>query len=217
MPSGPAALAVLLCLLPGWVYSRLEGRPRTARSSLGELFEVVGAGAVASGLTVLTYVTITGHWDLPVVQPSELTELYVRRNPTRTSWSVAVVVAVACGLGALAAKVQRELRQRQTGERSTYLPETPLWVSALGGKPETVVTVELRDGRKVSGYLEGYDIDADGSPSVFLSPPVKVDHPSAVRPVLRRRVAAEADDFSHHSITIPGSEIVAVWVPYEAS
>ncbi len=216
MPGGPAALAVLLCLLPGWVYWRLEGRPRTTRSSLGELFEVVGAGAVASGLTVLAYVTITSHGDLPVVQPSELTAAYVRHNLTRTSWSLALVVAVACGLGALAAIVQRVLRQRQTGERSTYLPETPLWVSALGGRPETVVTVEIRDGRKVSGYLEGYEVDTDGPPSIFLAPPVQVERPAAVRAVLRRR-GAEAEDFGRHSITIPGSEIVAVWVPYQAS
>lgn len=217
MPGGPAALAVLLCLLPGWVYWRLEGRPRTTRSSLGELFELVGAGALATGVTVLTYITVAERWELPLVAPGDLTRMYARDHLARIGWSAAVVVAVACGLAALAAIVQRKGWQRWTGDRSTYLPETPLWVSALGGRPETVVTVEIRDGRKVSGYLEGYEVDVDGSPSVLLSPPVTLDYPTSPRPRLGRRSKAESDNFSHHSITIPGDEIIAVWVPYEAT
>ena len=168
MPVGPTALAVALCLLPGWVYWRLEGRPRTARSSLGELFEVVGAGAATTGVALLAYVTLASKWDRYLVDPKDLSGTYVRDHLTKASWSAAAIVACACLLGALAAIAQRELRQRRAGERSTYLPETPLWVSALGGKPDTTVTVKITDGRRISGYLEGYEVDVDGPPSISL-------------------------------------------------
>jgi hypothetical protein len=213
MPSGPDALAVALFLLPGWIYWRVEAQPRTARSALGELFEVVGAGAVATGVTLLAYVSLAPRLGSYLVDPRRMSDAFVREHLARASWSLATVVAVACLLAAAVALAQRKWRSTRDGERSAYLPETPLWVSALGGKPDTVVTVEMRDGRKVSGYLQGYDIETEGSPALFLSPPISL---TSAEPDRGTGVCdqTEAQPFKGVSLSIPGSEVVAIWAPY---
>lgn len=104
------------------------------------------------------------------------------------------------------------LRRKRDDDSSRYLPETPVWVRGLGGKSERVVTVDMRDGRRISGYLEAYEVDADGAPGIFLSPPIRVDW---IDPGRRWRPAEpKHDQFRGNGLTIAGSELTAVWSPY---
>lgn len=215
MVAGPAALFVALLLLPGWVYWRFEASPRTARSALGELFEVVGAGAVATGATILAYVSVPDEVrGLKVgdglIDPTDLSARFVQNHLTRVCWTVAALVAIACTLAALAARAQRWYRRHWANDRSTYAPEIPIWVRTLGDK-DRVVTIDLRDGRRFTGYLGGHSVDDDGTPTVFLTPPLTLETPAS-RPVVgwAKQQPAVAD-FSGHAVTIPGPEIISVW------
>src|SRR3954454_698797 len=127
MPAGPAALVVALVLLPGWIYWRLEGSPRTSRSPLGELFEVVGAGALTSGVTALAYVLILdasdgGFRGIQLVDPTRATTAYVQDHLTRVALNVAVVVTLACVLAWLMALGQRNIRAHRDDDHSKYEP-----------------------------------------------------------------------------------------------
>lgn len=213
---GPAALAVALLLLPGWVYWRLEASPRTTRTALGEFFEVVAAGALATGATVLVYASLPNRLagykvgDL-LTDPADLTGAYVRQHITRASWSIAVMVGFACAVAALAAWAQRRYRKHVGNDRSTYVPETPIWVQSMGNT-DCVLTLDLRDGRRVTGYLRGHSVDDDGSPTVFLTPPLVVQKPASSGWRRGRKDSSSSPDrFPIHAITVPGSEIVAVW------
>ncbi len=218
MVAGPAALAVALILLPGWVYWRQAASPRTARSALGELFEVVAAGAVATGVTLLAYVSLPDRLgELKIgahlINPADLSVEFVQSHATKVSWTVAAFVGIACALAALAAKAERWHRKRSSDDRSTYTPEVPIWVPALGNQ-DCVLSVELRDGRLVSGYLGGHSVDEDGTPTIFLTPPLVLETPRGPS-ALGARFLTKAANFGSHSLVIPGAEIICVWRKFD--
>lgn len=214
MIAGPAALAVALILLPGWLFWRRESRPRVTGTNLAELFEVVGAGALFTGISVLAYLSITSAGPpcvagLCVSDPRQFDARYVRANPAEIAWAVAVLVACACGLATLSANHLNRRRTLRAGEDLAYHPQVPLWVSALGGTSAAALSVETRDGRRFTGYLGGYDIGDDAAPSVHLLPPVVIESPASR--TLLASTKSESHTYSAHRVTLPGSEIVAVW------
>lgn len=219
MPGGPAALLVALVLLPGWIYWRLEGSPRTSRSSLAELFEVVGAGALTSGVTALGYVLLleatgTSIWGLGLVDPTRATAAYVQDHLTRVALNSAVVVATACALAALLGWGQARLRAWRDDDHAKYEPEKPLWIRSLGST-DRVITIETRDGRSVVGYFGGDSVDDEGVPTIHLTPPIAVLSPAKARLWSRKPASPIREDFSNDAVTIPGSEIIAVWSPHD--
>ena len=217
MLAGPAALAVALLLLPGWIYWRLEASPRTARSSLGEVFAVLGAGAAASGVTLLVYVSLQKQaTDQPIVgrlvNPSNLTSHYARDEFTRVVWSAAAFVLLACLVAAVGASIQRRIRRWRSGDYTVYEPETPLWVKTLGNV-DAPITVDLRSGSRVTGYFGGHSVDDQGAPTIFVTPPLALTTP-VEPPRFGRPREPRVETFESNAITIPGSEVLLVWTEY---
>lgn len=218
MPGGFAALSVALVLLPGWIYWRLEGSPRLSRTALAELFEVVGAGLLTSGVTALGYVLlldVTGGsvGGTRLADPTRATPLYVQEHLTRVALSSAAVVVTACALASLLGWGQARWRAHRDDDRAKYEPEKPLWIRSLGNR-DHVITVETKDGRSISGYFGGDSVDDEGAPTIYLTPPIAVLTPSRSSRWGRKTLEPDRDDFSENAVTIPGSEIIAVWSPY---
>ena len=164
---------------------------------------------LTTGLTLLGYVN-AAHLTDKIVQPADLDDAYVAHHPTAMAWLVASLVGVSCLLAIVAAGIKRRWSGKGSG-RVRYVPHQPLWVSTLGSKAESIVTVDLRDGRRVTGYLEGYEVDGDSTPSLYLSPPLLVETVGKTR---IGRPVNRADRFSGNAITISGSEVLAVWTAY---
>lgn len=113
------------------------------------------------------------------------------------------MVVFACSLAAVAACAQRQYSKHVGNDRSTYVPETPIWVQSMGNT-DCVPTLDLRDGRRVTGYLRGHSIDDDGTPTVFLTPPLAVQMPAPSRWRRgRQSPSPEPDRFPTHAITVP--------------
>jgi hypothetical protein len=64
IPSGLAALLLVLALVPGWYYVRLTSRLRTRTKAAGvqELLEFVSVGALTIGAAVLVVVLLPHRW-----------------------------------------------------------------------------------------------------------------------------------------------------------
>ena len=112
MVAGPAALAVALMLLPGWVYWRIQPSPRTARTALSELFEVLAAGAVATGVTCLAYVSAeewlpAKRWPDGLLEPRQLASPdFLEGHIALVSLTLVAIVVIACAGAVLVAKLQ---------------------------------------------------------------------------------------------------------------
>jgi len=186
---------------------------------LAELFEVIGAGALTSGVTALAYVLILDSsggslGKARLVDPTVTTNAYVHDHLSRVSLNVATVVGLACVLAWLLALAQRRIRTHKDDDHSRYEPENPLWVRSLGNR-ENLLTVEMKDGRQIIGYLGGHSVDDDGTPTIYLTPPLATLTPSAQRRCRGRHTDPVRDDYGKNAVTIAGTEIVAVWTSYD--
>ena len=127
--------------------------------------------------------------------------------------NAASVVATACALAALLGWGQARLRAWRDDDHAKYEPEKPLWIRSLGST-DRVITIETRDGRSVIGYFGGDSVDDEPAPAIYLTPPIAVLSPTSPRRWSRRPAGPIREDFSEDAVTIPGTEIVAVWSPY---
>lgn len=215
MIAGPSALLIALFLIPGWLYWKFEGSPRTARSALAETFEVLVVSAVALALAGWVYIAIEGHWSTPLVDPISLTGDVPRDQLVRTLWSLAALLGLACVFALLGVGLQA-LRRRRTQGGSTYHPDKTLWNHAFEGQKEPVVTVEVKSGQKYTGYLVDYEMTSQGAtPPIMLEPPISIESGLAIGSRGRERRVARV--YRQANVVIPGSEIVAVWVPRQDS
>jgi hypothetical protein len=85
-----------------------------------------------------------------------------------------------------------------------------MWVSALGLRHSTYVTVDVRTGERYTGMLGAYDITTEATPPVLLLAPVNVQRSSRRR--WSGRVAGQSETFRKNNVVIPGTEVLAIWV-----
>jgi hypothetical protein len=195
LPSGALTVALLLALVPGWVYLRLRSTANAAlpRTGLDELLEVVAVGFATTGIAVAL-------WALIPADMSRLADIrslardgaaYGTAHPQRIAATGLMVLAVALGLAYVLFKVT------QTGEL-TYVRET-VWAGALGWRDGRYawVGLMLRDGRLVEGQLRTYPVgDEHEHRDIALQRPIRITQPgaaSAMSTDLDRLIFNESD------------------------
>lgn len=175
IPSSVVGLLLFVaCLGPGYVYVRLVERsePRADRSTLHEAVEFLVVGAVTSTIAVAVVLIVArySHW----LDPESLgthTRHYVVVHPIRASSAVLAVLVLSYGGAALAALAAR------AGKETGHKPGSSAWMELLrtdAKDPPLIVTVEMRDGRKVSGYLHGATAGVVGDRELALKKPIAV-------------------------------------------
>ena len=215
MIAGPSALLIALFLIPGWLYWKFEGSPRTSRSALAETFEVLVVSAIALALAGWAYIAVESHWSTSLADPISLIADVPKDQLVRTLGSLAVLLGLACVIAVLGVAVQA-LRRSRTQGGSTYHPDKTLWNHAFEGQREPVVTVEVKSGRQYTGYLVDYEMTSQGAtPPIILEPPISMESDVAIGSKGRERRVVRV--YRQCNVVIPGSEIVAVWVPREDS
>ncbi|MGY4767546.1 DUF6338 family protein [Kribbella sp. CWNU-51] len=176
IPSGLAALLVVLALVPGWYYLRLTSRlrARTKTSGLQELLEFVSVGALTTGTAILIVVLIPYRlhpWTLDVDQWTSDGATYLRDHARNAGWSVVTVLLLALVIATLLYVLQRQWKS------SEFRPDGNVWVHSLGTRPKGTcpwVAVRLQNGQLVEGVLHSYTIeDLGGDRDIALCWPIR--------------------------------------------
>jgi hypothetical protein len=163
VPDTVLGLVVLLASLgPGFVYLRVAERrgPRVPRSGLIESVELVVLGAAASAVTVL--VVALGAAALRILTISALARTpaaYYHRHPVLViGLAAAALIAAYPVAWAMARVVYR-------GKPVTNVPGSAWSRMLTDARPSkdhgVFATVELRDGRKLSGTVASYTLDEE--------------------------------------------------------
>lgn len=177
IPSGLAALLVVLALAPGWYYIRLTSRlrARTKTGGLQELLEFVSIGALTTGAAVLIVVLLPHRWHgwtLDLDQWTRDGTTYLRAHVRNAGFSVATVLLLALAIATLLYVVQR------LWKLSEFRPDGNVWVHSLGTRPKGTspwVAVHLQTGQLVEGVLHSYSIEDLGSDrDIALRRPIRV-------------------------------------------
>lgn len=213
MPGGPTALLVALLLVPGWIFTRAEGAPRSSRTSIEEVFHILVWSLASTGAAALGYVTLTESKDTWLMPVGDLSGVTLAESPIRTAWSAAALVAVASALAYLLGRSTRSLRTKRSGDQAVYRQEVPLWVTALPGSTDTVLTVDMKDGRQVVGYLRGHEVTDDRTPDLHLESP-RIIYPKRNR-WWNRESQPDEKSYSEHTMLIVGLEIASVMISPE--
>lgn len=204
MPAGPTALVVALLLLPGWIFTRVEGLPRMSRSAVEEVLHLIACSLATAGVAVLAYVTTTEHFDTPLTQVTALTREGLADSPSRAAWSAAGLVGASCVIAWIGGAVVKWRRGRGADDETVYHPEASLWASFFPGAHGTVVDVQMRDGRLISGYFVGHDVTDERTPDLHIQEPRVATPPSM----------AETDSRAYPGVRMMliGTEIVSVMI-----
>ena len=199
IPDTTVGLVVFLAALgPGYVYIRIaeKRRPRPERSGLLEAVELIVIGAAAS--TVALLVTV---WLADVVGAinahalaSQLTP-YFHRNTLAVVGLVLVVLVVAYSLAGTIAWLiyRRESVSIRPAGTSWY---DAFWESRPARSDVVVVTVELRDQRRIIGVLRSFSTGLEDSRELGLCAPIGVQAGPRAKPTTtddRFIVLREAD------------------------
>lgn len=162
-----------LTLGPGYAFVVVTERrkPRRERSALFEAAELVFVGAVASSLAALGIITIAAEWSRVsrwLVDPAVLRAQgagYFLEEPQRCLVTLVVILALGYGLAAGAALLlsSRVPASIEAGSvwHEVLNPRKVLRASKATDK--AFVTVEMADGRIVSGYAYAYSVEGADS------------------------------------------------------
>lgn len=210
MPAGPTALVVALLLLPGWIFTRVEGLPRMSRSAVEEVLHLIACSLATAGVAVLAYVTVTEQFDTPLTQVTALTRKGLTDSPTRAAWSATILVVTSCVIAGLVGWAVKGRRGRRADDETTYHPEAALWASFFPGVHGTVVDVQMRDGRLISGYFVGHDVTDERTPDLHIQEPRVTNPPS--RSLRQRTAKAESQAYPGGQMMLIGTEIVSVMI-----
>lgn len=178
MPGSLSALAVLLSLVPGFIFLRVTDSVRqpSQQTPLQEAAEMVAVGVATTGVAVAVGLLIA-----PDTVFDRLTKLPTTPGATR----IAVVViggilffATLLSLGLAA------LRHGTAGEKR-YAPN--VWESVFGEtKPgrQRHVSFELIDGRTFDGPLRSYTVSTgiDGTRQLAIKGPIRLTLATSSRP-----------------------------------
>jgi hypothetical protein len=167
---------------PGYVYLRVAERrsARPERSSLLEAVELAVVGALASTAALLVVGALAdwthvanAHW--LAADPAS----YTGHHPLRLLWLVALTLGLAYLIAFAAAKVIHRTPD-------VIRPAGSAWTEAFINKcPKgcaTVLTVELRDGRKVEGTHGAHTPSVDYNRELYLRAPLRVQAGPASAP-----------------------------------
>jgi hypothetical protein len=185
------ALFLAACLVPGFVFLRVaeHHRAQLARSALVEAVELAGVGAATSLLSVMLVLSLDRWWDF--LDASALANepgTYLLLHPVRGLGSMLASFALSClfaWLAALAAFSRRE---------SVFEPGGSAWARMFfenrpATKAEVLVTVELKDGRRLAGRVGSFSAELEDSRELALVAPL------AASPNAATRLARTTGDF----------------------
>jgi uncharacterized membrane protein YvlD (DUF360 family) len=176
---------------PGYVYLRTSEKrePRQDRTALIEAAELFVVGTLATGITVgILSAGAMAMKQLDIVRLTRTPVEYLANQPLR----VLILGLAAIILSHLAA--WGAARIVHAGKEASLRPESTVWHEtfrrvAIGGP--VFVTLELVDGRRVSGYLHTYSIDRPAEPrEISLQKPI-----FALARAMNERVRVDADFF----------------------
>jgi hypothetical protein len=167
---------------PGYIYLRVAERrsERPERSGLLEAVELAVVGALASTTALLIVGALAdwthvadAHW--LAAHPAN----YAGQHPLRLLW----LVALTLGLAYLIAFAVAKVRHRTP---DVIRPAGSAWTEAFKKDcPKgrvAVLTVELRDGRKVEGTLRAHTPSVDYNRELYLTAPLRVQAGPASAP-----------------------------------
>ena len=140
----------------------------------------------------------------------ELSGASLAESPIRSAWSAVALVAVASALAYLLGRSARKVRTKRSGDQAVYRQEVPLWVAALPGSLDTVLTVDMKDGRQIVGYLRGHEVTDDRTPDLHIESP-RIMYPKQVR-WWNRKSQPNERSYSKHTMLLVGSEIASVMI-----
>lgn len=166
----------LAALGPGYVYLRVaeQRSARPARSGLLDAVELAVIGAFASTVALLVVLAVADCLlVLNIHALSRGPKTYLENHPLRLLWIVAVVLVAAYGIAYLAARVSHFRQARSIRPAGTGWAQAFIW-SRPHASDVIVVTVELRDGRKITGPLIGHTIEAEDNRELCLAAPLRV-------------------------------------------
>jgi Family of unknown function (DUF6338) len=181
IPSTALGLVVFLAALgPGYAYLRVAERRgvRPERSGLVEGIELAVVGAFATTIALLAVVWAADQGNVVDVYTfTAHPRHYLQDHPLRLLWLVALVLMVGYGLAWCAA---RTIYFRKGPD---IVPGGTAWGDAFNGGTRpydvTLITVELRDGRRVTGALGGFTTDAGQNRELLLVKPIRVRLPGS--------------------------------------
>lgn len=210
LPASVSVAAVLLALVPGWLYTQLRSQlsPRPPMSNLSELLGSLAVGLATTGVSV-ALVALIPHDYLPfLVDISAWSSdgiVYLQRHIRESILTVVVVLAIAV-LIAFALYVPQRIRRP-----AEFSSNRTVWMAALGVRPKKHVPylgVMLHEGDLIEGILHGYSTNE--------RPPDERDL-ALSRPIRRTRpgTGEKAFNVDIERIVIPGREIAYITVRHE--
>ncbi|TSD55547.1 DUF6338 family protein [Aeromicrobium piscarium] len=177
LPTGVAAFVALSALIPAWYYERRteSSRPRSSRSSLTEVLELLAVAAVTTGPPALAAALAPESWRKNVFDPADwfingtpyLAE-HLRGAAVQLALILICAMLIAEGLAWLTRK----------GVPDEFHPSGAVWSRALAERPKGTypwVGVMLADGTLVEGVLKTIDLSSTGDDrDLALTAPIRV-------------------------------------------
>jgi Family of unknown function (DUF6338) len=148
-------LAFLASVGPGYVYVRIREtwRPQFERTPLREAAQMVVAGSLATLVGVVVAANLADQWGfLNLTQLVQHFRSYVAMNPEDIALALGIVVVVSYGLAALVGRFAPGRGGRVVPDSGWYAAFERMLPANHGIK----ATVELLDGRKISGIIQAF-------------------------------------------------------------
>ncbi len=159
---------------PGYVYVSIAERrqPRTSRSGLLEVAELITVGGLTSTVALLLWLLVAEASDwVDLAGVSKGATAYAVTHPGRTLTFLFVVLATSYSFAWQGARFAYR-------HRAAVIAPGSVWSHVLSDDDHrrfVYATAELRDGRSVFGQVESFTLDEDREMrQISLGPPIKV-------------------------------------------
>jgi hypothetical protein len=168
------ALFLAACLVPGFVFLRVAEvrRGHLARSSLVEAVELAGVGAATSLIAAMVVLGIGRWWS--VIKASSLARdpgTYLLLHPFRGLGSVLATFSLSCVLAWIAARAVFKSQESVFHPAGTSWAKV-MWEDLPSASHRVLVTVELKDGRRVVGVVRSFTAELAANRELALTPPI---------------------------------------------
>jgi hypothetical protein len=170
------ALFLASCLVPGFVFVRVAERrqAQTTRSAL-EAVELAGVGAATSLAAAMVVLGLTAQW-WGILDSRALADdpgTYLLLHPFRGFGPLLATFALSCLLAWLAAQAVF-IRHESVFEPGGSAWARVLWDDLPSSKHRVLLTVELKDGRRVIGVARSFTFEFADNRELALSRPLAV-------------------------------------------
>jgi Family of unknown function (DUF6338) len=176
IPATLLGLALLAAALgPGYLYVRYasDRKPRRDQSPLQEMIEMLvigGLAAVLSGSVILILGDATGWIDTSAIADNP--GRYLVTEPARAFTGLLLFFGLAYAGAALAA--HRRYRNEPKVSHGAAWHEMFYERLPVKNKHVPLLTVELKDGRKITGAVHSFTRERDSNRELVLIPPMRV-------------------------------------------